>query len=138
MKGALFMNKKFHANKMFFVLLLMTAIAFASMQNAKVSAADRYAGTYPSGLHAYVMTETVVMGSPGFRRFDVTVKAVNSRGKLVSRIKYHFWNDVGEPVMFSNSEGYRGTVNASTPVEQNIWNIAQPISAEMWNRQISR
>ena len=117
--------------------ILVFAIVFISGQGTKVSAADCYAGTYPSGLHAYVMTETVVMGTPGFRRFDVTVKAVDDRGRLVSHINYHFWNDVGEPVMFSNSEGYRGVVDSSTPVEQNIWNIAQPISSEMWSRQIA-
>ena len=128
----------FHVNKTFLVLLMLLTTIFVIGQNNNASAKDCYAGTYASGLHAYVMTETVVMGSPGFRRFDVTVKAVNSQGKLVSYINYHFWNDVGEPVMFSNSEGYRGRVDSSTPVEQNIWNIAQPISAEMWNRETTR
>lgn len=128
----------FHVNKKIFVLLMMLTTILVTGQNNKVSAEDCYAGTYASGLHAYVMTETVVMGSPGFRRFDVTVKAVNNQGKLVSYLNYHFWNDIGEPVMFSNSEGYRGRVDSSTPVEQNIWNIAQPISAAMWNREIAR
>ena len=128
----------FHVNKTFLVLLMLLTTIFVIGQNNNASAKDCYAGTYASGLHAYVMTETVVMGSPGFRRFDVTVKAVNSQGKLVSYINYHFWNDVGEPVMFSNSEGYRGRVDSSTLVEQNIWNIAQPISAEMWNRETTR
>ena len=128
----------FHVNKTFLVLLMIVTTVFVIGQNGKALAKDCYAGTYASGLHAYVMTETVVMGSPGFRRFDVTVKAVSDNGELVSYLNYHFWNDVGEPIMFSNSEGYRGRVDSSTPVEQNIWNIAQPISAEMWNRQISR
>lgn len=127
----------FHVNKIFLVFLMVITIFFIGQDN-KALAKDYYAGTYASGLHAYVMTETVVMGHPGFRRLDVTVKAVNGQGKLVSYINYHFWNDVGEPVMFSNSEGYRGRVNSSTPVEQNIWNIAQPISAEMWGREIAR
>ena len=128
----------FHVNKKFLVLLMLLTTIFVIGQDNKTSAQDCYAGTYASGLHAYVMTETVVMGRPGFRRFDVTVKAVNGQGKLVSYLNYHFWNDVGEPVMFSNSEGYRGRVDSSTPVEQNIWNIAQPISAEMWSRETVR
>ena len=79
------------------------------------------------------MTENVVMVTTGVRRFDVTVKAVNNQSKLVSYLNYHFENDIEEPVMFSNSEGYRGRVDSSTPVEQNFWNFALPISAEMWN-----
>ncbi len=61
----------------------------------------------------------------------------DGQGNLVSHLKYHFWNDPGQPVCFSNSEGYRGVVSASeTPVEQNIWNIAEPISAAMWQRHL--
>ena len=128
----------FHVNKTFLVFFMILATILVIGQSNKASAKDCYAGTYASGLRAYVMTETVVMGNPGFRRFDVTVKAVSDQGELVSCLNYHFWNDVGEPIMFSNSEGYRGRVDSSTPVEQNIWNIAQPISAEMWNRKIAR
>lgn len=119
------------------IILLLSAVLFLCFGSGKTMAADYYAGTYASGLNAYVMTETVVMGEPGFRRFDVTVKAVDNQGNLVSHLKYHFWNDPGQPVCFSNSEGYRGVVSASeTPVEQNIWNIAEPISAAMWQRHL--
>ena len=121
------MVKFFHANKILWAFFLMFAIVFAG-GSSKVFAEDRYAGTYPSGLHAYVMTETVVSGRPAFRRFDVTVKAVDDQGELVAYINYHFWNDPGQPFMFSNSEGYQGVVDSSTPVEQKICSIAQPIS----------
>ena len=120
-----------------FIIILVSAIFFLGLGSGKTMAADYYAGTYASGLHAYVMTETVVMGVPGFRRFDVTVKAVDNQGNLVSHLNYHFWNDPGEPVRFRNSEGYSGIVSPSeTPVEQNIWNIAEPISSAIWQRQL--
>ena len=77
------------------IILLLSAVLFLCLGSGKTMAADCYAGTYASGLNAYVMTETVVMGEPGFRRFDVTVKAVDNQGNLVSHLKYHFWNDPG-------------------------------------------
>ena len=40
--------------------------------------------------------------------------------------------------VIGQSDGYRGRVDSSTPVEQNIWNIAQHIYAEMWNRETAR
>lgn len=122
--------------KKFFAAMLI-ALALVVGQTS-VHAQDVYCGTYSSGLRAYAMSETIVMGTPGFRRFDIRIKAVDSRGNVVTYVDYHFWNDVAEPVMFSNSQGYRGVVDEhATPVEYNIWSYAQPISSARWSKQIS-
>lgn len=127
--------KKFFATMLIALALVVGQSAFTPQAHAK----DVYCGTYSSGLDAYAMSETLKMGVPGFRRFDIRIKAVDSRDRIVAYVDYHFWNDPAEPVRFSNSQGYRGVVDKySTPVEYNIWNYAQPISSKMWSNQTSR
>ena len=127
--------KKFFST--FLIALAIALVQFAAP--AQVQAQDVYCGTYESGLKAYAMSETIQMGTPGFRRFDIRIKAVDSNGRIVVYVDYHFWNDPNEPIKFSNSQGYSGIVDRySTPVEYNIWNYAQPISSARWSQQIGR
>lgn len=124
--------------KIFLNLLAAITIVVAQFvaSPAQVLAQDVYCGTYDSGLDAYAMSETIKMGTPGFRRFDIRIKAVDSNGRIIAYVDYHFWNDVAEPVKFSNSQGYSGVVDEySTPVEYNIWKYAQPISSAQWSQQ---
>ena len=115
---------------------ILIALAIVVVQVAQVRAQDVYCGTYESGLKAYAMSETIKMGTPGFRRFDIRIKAVDEDGRVVVYVDYHFWNDPGEPVRFSNSQGYKGVVDKYTaPVEYNIWSYAQPISSARWSQQ---
>ncbi len=56
-----------------FIIILVSAIFFLGLGSGKTMAADYYAGTYASGLHAYVMTDTIVMWVAGFGLFVVIV-----------------------------------------------------------------
>lgn len=122
-----------------FPVLIIALVAVQFALTSQVRAQDVYCGTYDSGLDAYAMSDTIKMGTPGFRRFDIRIKAVDANGRIVAYVDYHFWNDVAEPVKFSNSQGYSGVVDRyATPVEYNIWKYAQPISSAQWNQQNRR
>ena len=108
---------------LFGVLLLVSCLLFAHVRS--VEATDVYMGRYPSGLDAYVILSTLIFDSAEYVDFKTTVKATDY-GSQTYYIDYHFWRDRGT-VYFSNSQGFHGIVDYSTPVEQNIWNYGQSV-----------
>lgn len=80
-----------------------------------------YAGTYRSGLKAYMLLDTLSL-SDDKKSFDIKLKAA---GDETVYLDYHIWKD-GTKVKFFNSQGFSGEVTPSTtPIEYEMWNFVQ-------------
>ena len=97
--------KKFFLATFLMAVLMLCRADFAEAYNYDC-------GAYPAtGLHGYLMTETIVMHDFGFRCTIVCYPDGNPY-----YIKYNFWGDG-----FSNSDGYKSKLSWRTPVEQNAY-----------------
>jgi len=101
--------------KFFCVMLLATIIIFIGGQN-KTFAYDYYVGTYSTGFHAYLMTDTLHFYG-NYRWYTVRIKASNGRQTVY--VDYSFDGAAGRRETFKNSQGYGGVVESGT-VEGNI------------------
>ena len=108
---------------LFGILLFMSFLLLSPLRTEASS--EIYMGRYPSGLDAYLILSTLIFDSAEYVDFKTTVKATDYATQTYY-INYHFWRDRGI-VYFSNSQGFHGVVDSSTPVEQNIWNYGQSV-----------
>lgn len=118
--------------KFFIAIILAMTLCFTTSYNNLAQASDYYVGTYPSGLHAFLMTETINF-VVSFRVVNVRVKVVDSQQKIINYIDYTTYDIMEEGLSFENSQGYSGKIKENT-VERNIYDYI----FHEWSRKISR
>lgn len=87
--------------KSFITITLAIALCFITSYNNLAQASDYYVGTYPSELHAFLMTETVNF-IVSFRVVNVRVKVVDSQQKIINYIDYTTYDVMEEGLSFEN------------------------------------
>ena len=101
--------------KFFAIFIFVMSVMFA--KNNFVEAANHYVGIYPeSGLKAYLMTETIQIGTFG-QDFRCSVVCYPSGRPYY--IDYRFLIKY-DGVYFVNSDGFVQKIGSHTPVESNI------------------
>ena len=116
--------------KLLMAAIVGVAIIFAGLQN-QVEARDIYVGTSnATGWDCYAITETFRRYNGDMDRGGETAYTYTATLKMITRngnVKYldYTFHAGNFPLWFENSQGYRGRVTSSTPIE---WQLYQVIS----------